>query len=106
DPPEDGEEDDEQDDKDHQRHDQLERHGWPQPRRARSSWRIAGPTSNRSPTTRRSANSAIGASGSRLTATIVSAVCMPTLCWIAPEMPRARYSDGLTILPVWPICFA
>ena len=33
------------------------------------------------------------------------AVCMPTLCWIAPLMPIARYSCGLTILPVWPICW-
>ena len=63
------------------------------------------PTSNRSPTTNRSANSAMGASGSRLTATIVPAVCMPTLCWMAPLMPSARYSSGLTILPVWPICW-
>ena len=46
-----------------------------------------------------------GASGSRLTATIVDAVCIPTLCWIAPLMPSARYSCGLTILPVWPICW-
>ena len=28
---------------------------------------------------------------------------MPTLCWIAPEMPAARYSFGATVLPVWPI---
>jgi len=31
---------------------------------------------------------------------------MPTLCWIAPEMPAARYSFGETVLPVWPICAA
>ena len=61
-----------------------------QPDRARSSARRALPTSNRSPTTIRSAKSAIGASGSRLTATIVDAVCMPTLCWMAPLMPSAR----------------
>src|SRR5215210_1847192 len=74
--------------------------------RARRAAVIAGAISNRSPITTTSAKSAIGASGSRLTATIVSAVCMPTLCWMAPEMPRARYSAGLTILPVWPICCA
>lgn len=48
--------------------------------RARSSLAIAGATSNRSPITTMSANSAIGASGSRLTAMIVPAVCIPTLC--------------------------
>ena len=31
---------------------------------------------------------------------------MPTLCWIAPEIPSARYSSGFTILPVCPICWA
>ena len=61
-----------------------------QPGRARSAARSAGPTSNRSPTTNRSAKSAIGASGSRLTATIVPDVCIPTLCWIAPLIPSAR----------------
>ena len=25
------------------------------------------------------------------------------MCWIAPEMPAARYSFGATVLPVWPI---
>ena len=77
---------DEEDDRDQQ----LEGHDRCHPRRARISCTRAGPTSNRSPTTTRSANSAIGASGSRLTATIVSAVCIPTLCWIAPAMPSAR----------------
>ena len=38
-------------------------------------------------------------------ATIVPAVWTPTLCWIAPLMPHATYSAGLTILPVWPICW-
>ena len=28
---------------------------------------------------------------------------MPTLCWMAPEMPAARNSFGDTDLPVWPI---
>ena len=31
---------------------------------------------------------------------------MPTLCWIAPEMPQATYSRGETVLPVWPTCAA
>ena len=43
----------------------------------------------RSPTTPRSANSKIGAFGSLLIATIVFELCMPTLCWIAPEIPQA-----------------
>jgi len=62
----------------------------PQPVRERSSLAIAGAISNRSPITTMSANSAIGASGSRLTATMVPAVCIPTLCWMAPETPSAR----------------
>ncbi len=37
-----------------------------------------------------------------LIATIVSAPTIPTLCWIAPEMPQAMYSFGATVLPVWP----
>ena len=44
----------------------------------------------RSPTTPRSENSKIGAFGSLLIATMFSEDCMPTLCWIAPEMPAAR----------------
>lgn len=48
-----------------------------------------GTTLNRSPTTPKSAMSKIGASASLFTATIVFEVCMPALCWIAPEMPRA-----------------
>ena len=27
---------------------------------------------------------------------------MPALCWMAPEMPRAMYTFGCTVLPVWP----
>ena len=42
-----------------------------------------------SPTTPRSLNSKIGAFASLLIATIVPELCMPTLCWIAPEMPSA-----------------
>ena len=43
----------------------------------------------RSPTTPRSENSKIGAFGSLLIATITFELCMPTLCWIAPEIPQA-----------------
>ena len=44
----------------------------------------------RSPTMPRSENSKIGAFASLLIATMFSEDCMPTLCWIAPEMPAAR----------------
>ena len=44
----------------------------------------------RSPTTPRSENSKIGAFGSLLIARMFSEFCIPTLCWIAPEMPAAR----------------
>ena len=44
----------------------------------------------RSPTMPRSENSKIGALESLLMATMFSDACMPTLCWIAPEMPAAR----------------
>ena len=54
----------------------------------------------------RSENSKIGALASLLMATMFSEACMPTLCWMAPEMPAARYSFGATVLPVWPICAA
>ena len=57
----------------------------------------------RSPTMPRSENSKIGAFASLLIATMFSELCIPTLCWIAPEMPAARYSFGETVLPVWPI---
>ncbi len=48
-----------------------------------------GTISCTSPTTPRSLNSKIGAFGSLLIATITFELCMPTLCWIAPEMPSA-----------------
>ena len=48
-----------------------------------------GTTSCRSPTTPKSAYSKIGAFGSLLIATITPEPCMPTLCWIAPEIPQA-----------------
>ena len=48
-----------------------------------------GTTSCTSPTTPRSANSKIGAFASLLIATITPELCIPTLCWIAPEMPQA-----------------
>ena len=57
--------------------------------RARRSSVSFGAICVRSPTTPRSAKSKIGAFGSLLTATIVPAPCIPTLCWIAPEMPSA-----------------
>src|SRR5207344_10143 len=60
----------------------------------------------RSPTTPRSENSKIGAFWSLLIARMFSELCIPTLCWIAPEMPAARYSFGATVLPVCPICAA
>ena len=44
----------------------------------------------RSPMMPRSENSKIGALESLLMATMFSEACMPTLCWIAPEMPAAR----------------
>ena len=44
----------------------------------------------RSPTMPRSENSKIGAFGSLLIATMFSELCIPTLCWIAPEIPAAR----------------
>src|SRR5581483_3199673 len=73
-------------------------------RRARTSSVSFGTISCRSPTTPRSANSKMGAFGSLLIATITFEPCMPTLCWIAPEMPSATYSFGDTVLPVWPTC--
>ena len=45
----------------------------------------------------------MGAFGSLLMATTVSAPAMPAACWMAPEMPQAMYSLGPTVLPVWPI---
>jgi hypothetical protein len=56
-------------------------------------WRTSsvsfGTISCRSPTTPRSAYSKIGAFGSLLIATITPELCIPTLCWMAPEMPQA-----------------
>src|ERR1019366_5719912 len=60
----------------------------------------------RSPTMPRSENSKIGALASLLIATMFSEACIPTLCWIAPEIPAARYSFGATVLSVCPICAA
>src|SRR2546423_968626 len=58
-------------------------------RRCRMSSVSFGTIWCRSPTTPRSAYSKIGAFGSLLIATITFAPCMPTLCWIAPEIPTA-----------------
>ena len=59
------------------------------PRRAWTSSVSFGTIACRSPTTPRSANSKMGAFGSLLIATIVFELCIPTLCWIAPEIPQA-----------------
>jgi hypothetical protein len=55
-----------------------------------SSSMRAGTISNRSPTTPKSATSKIGAFWSLLMAAMVREPFMPTTCWIAPLMPRAR----------------
>ena len=55
-----------------------------------------------SPTTPRSATEKIGASSALLTAMIKSDSSIPAKCWIAPEIPKAKYNSGLTVLPVCP----
>ena len=45
------------------------------------------------------AMSNIGAAGSVLMATICSAVFIPAWNWIAPDMPQANMSRGLTVRP-------
>src|SRR4051812_30753288 len=70
--------------------------------RERTSSVSFGTISCRSPTTPRSENSKIGAFASLLIATITFDPCIPTLCWIAPEMPSATYSFGETVFPVCP----
>ncbi len=57
--------------------------------RARRSSASFGTTWWRSPTIPKSAKSKMGAFASLLIATIVPEPCIPTLCWIAPEMPSA-----------------
>ena len=37
-----------------------------------------------------------------LMATIRSDSSIPAKCWIAPEIPIAKYTLGRTVLPVWP----
>ena len=44
----------------------------------------------------------IGASPSLLIATIRLAPFIPTTCCVAPLIPTAMYTSGLTVLPVWP----
>src|SRR5207237_4152001 len=73
-----------------------------EPLRAFTSSVSFGTSSCTSPTTPRSENSKMGAFGSLLIATITPELCMPTLCWIAPEIPHAMYSFGETVFPVWP----
>ena len=45
----------------------------------------------------------IGQLGSVFTATMWRGVPRPVTCWIAPEMPSATYSSGLTATPVVPM---
>src|SRR5206468_11413759 len=78
--------------RDHLRHRERRRvvgRAWAHAFLARTSSVSLGTISCRSPTTPRSQNSKIGAFGSLFTATIVPDPCIPTLCWIAPEVPHA-----------------
>lgn len=59
----------------------------------------------KSPTTPRSATSKIGAPSSLFTAMIRSDSSIPAKCWMAPEIPNARYNSGRTVLPVCPTCW-
>ena len=59
------------------------------PFRARTSSVSFGTIVWTSPTIPRSANSKMGAFASLLIATITFELCIPTLCWIAPEIPHA-----------------
>src|SRR5271154_4556820 len=72
-----------------------------QPRAFRASINL-GTTLWTSPTTPRSATEKMGASWSLLMAMMFFDPFMPTRCWVAPEIPHATYSVGLTVLPVWP----
>jgi len=49
----------------------------------------AGTTLNRSPTIPKSDIEKIGASASLLIATMFFDVCIPALCWMAPDIPQA-----------------
>jgi len=59
------------------------------PRRSLSALVNGGRIWKRSPTAPNRASLKIGASASRLMATMVFAVRIPAWCWIAPEMPQA-----------------
>ncbi len=61
-----------------------------------------GSTLCTSPTIPRSATEKMGASWSLLMATMFFEFFIPTKCWVAPEMPQAKYTVGFTVLPVWP----
>jgi len=63
-----------------------------------------GITLNKSPTIPKVAILNIGASRSLLMAIILLEVCIPTKCWIAPEIPQAIYNSGATVFPDWPTC--
>ncbi|OPZ59762.1 MAG: hypothetical protein BWY88_00667 [Synergistetes bacterium ADurb.Bin520] len=49
--------------------------------------------------TARSAILKIGARGSRLTATMVPQSLIPIVCWMAPEIPKARQSRPVKVFP-------
>ena len=68
---------------------EIHTHALPQPFRFSISCTAWGSTVCRSPTTPKSAIAKIGASPSLLTTTTVFEVCIPALCWMAPEMPAA-----------------
>ena len=70
--------------------DRRDRHRAQPPLRAFTASVSFGTILLRSPTMPRSENSKIGAFASLLMATMFSEPCMPTLCWMAPEMPAAR----------------
>ncbi len=67
----------------------AERGGDHERQRALSASMSLGTTLCTSPTTPRSAMPKIGASPSLLTQTMLSEPFMPTMCWVAPEMPSA-----------------
>jgi len=57
-------------------------------------------TLNKSPTIPKVAILNIGAFGSLLMAIILLGICMPTKCWIAPEIPQAMYNNSeATVFP-------
>ena len=55
-----------------------------------------------SPTIPKSATLKIGANLSLLMAMMKSDSSIPARCWMAPEIPIAKYKSGRTVLPVCP----